>query len=240
LATGIVAAVFARGGSKGLPGKNLRLLEGKTLLSLAIDHAFAVDGVSEVYVSTDSEEIAAEAKKAGATVPFLRPADLAKDDSPEWAAWQHLVKFVSNYYGNAPEYLLAVPVTAPLRATEDIEGCIRAAFADKSLDGAICVTPSRRNPDFNMARLNSDGSINLAAATGSADSPYRRQDAEVLYEIVPAAYFMKTNYILTSGSMWAGRLGSHIVPEERAIDIDSEIDFQIAEFLYNRARIEER
>jgi N-acylneuraminate cytidylyltransferase len=240
LATGIVAAVFARGGSKGLPGKNLRLLDGKTLLSLAIDHAFAVEGVSEVYVSTDSEKIAAEAKKAGATVPFLRPADLAEDESPEWAAWQHLVKFVSNNNVNAPEYLLAVPVTAPLRATEDIEGCIRVALTDKSLDGAICVTPSRRNPDFNMARLNSDGSISLAAAKVIADSPYRRQDAEVLYEIVPAAYFMKTDYILNFGSMWAGRLGCHTVPEERSIDIDSEIDFQIAEFLYNRARMEER
>jgi CMP-N-acetylneuraminic acid synthetase len=108
------------------------------------------------------------------------------------------------------------------------------------LDGAICVTPSRRNPDFNMARLNSDASINLAAPKLTSDAPYRRQDAEVLYEIVPAAYFMKTDYILTVDSMWAGRLGCHIVPEERAIDIDSEIDFQIAEFLYNRARIEER
>ena len=235
----VVAAVFARGGSKGLPGKNLRLLDGKTLLSLAIDHAFAVEGVSEVYVSTDSEEIATEAKNAGATVPFLRPADLAKDDSPEWAAWQHLVKFVSHNNLNAPEYLLAVPVTAPLRATEDIEGCIRVALADKSLDGAICVTPSRRNPNFNMARLNADGSLKLAAAKISSQQPYRRQDAEVLYEIVPAAYFMKTDYILSFGSMWAGRLGSHIVPEERAVDIDSEIDFQIAEFLYNRARIEE-
>ncbi len=240
MATGIVAAIFARGGSKGLPGKNLRLLGGKTLLSLAVDHAFAVEGVSEVYVSTDSEEIASEAEKAGATVPFLRPADLAKDDSPEWAAWQHLVEFVSKNNVNAPEYLLAVPVTAPLRATEDIEGCIRTVLADKSLDGAICVTPSRRNPDFNMARLNPDGSINLAAPKLSSDSPYRRQDAEVLYEIVPAAYFMKTDYILTFDSMWAGRLGCHIVPEQRAIDIDSEFDFQIAEFLYNSARIEER
>lgn len=202
---------------------------------MAIDHAFAVEGISEVYVSTDSEEIAADAEKAGASVPFLRPAHLAKDDSPEWAAWQHLVEFLSNNNVNAPEYLLAVPVTAPLRVPEDIEGCIRVAFADKSLDGAICLTPSRRNPDFNMIRLNLDGSINLAAPKLTSDAPYRRQDAEVLYEIVPAAYFMKTDYIRTVDSMWAGRLGHHIVPEERAIDIDSEIDFQIAEFLYTKS-----
>ena len=194
-----------------------------------------MEGVSDVYVSTDSEEIAAEAEKAGASVPYLRPAHLAKDDSPEWAAWQNLVEFLSNNNVNAPEYLLAVPVTAPLRVPEDIEGCIRVALADKSLDGAICLTPSRRNPDFNMIRLNLDGSINLAAPKLTSDAPYRRQDAEVLYEIVPAAYFMKTDYIRTVDSMWAGRLGHHIVPEERAIDIDSEIDFQIAEFLYTKS-----
>lgn len=229
-------AVFARGGSKGLPGKNLRLLNGKTLLSLAIDHAFAVNGVSEVLVSTDSADIAAEAEKAGATVPFLRPAHLAQDNSPEWVAWQHLVEFLSVNNASAPDYLLAVPVTSPLRATEDIESCIRVVLNDESLDGAICVTPSRRNPDFNMARLSPDGTINLAASKMNSDAPYRRQDAEVLYEIVPSAYFMKADYIRTVESMWAGKLGCHIIPEERAIDIDSEIDFHIAEFLYNRAR----
>lgn len=235
MTTSIAAAVFARGGSKGLPGKSLRLLGKKTLISLAIDHAFAVDGVSEVYASTDSVEIAAEAEKAGATIPFLRPAHLARDDSPEWAAWQHLVEFLSRGGATAPEYLLAVPVTAPLRVTEDIEGCIRIALADKSLDGAICVTPSRRNPEFNMTRRSPDGSVNLAAPKIDSNAPYRRQDAEVLYEIVPAAYCMKTDYVLTVDSMWAGKLGGYIVPEERAIDIDSEIDFNIAEFLYERA-----
>ncbi len=203
---------------------------------MAIDHALGVEGVSEVYVSTDSAEIAAEAEKAGASVPFLRPAHLAKDDSPEWASWRHLVEFLSTNETSAPEYLLAVPVTAPLRSTEDIEGCIRVALADRSLDGAICVTPSRRNPDFNMARLSPDGTIKLAATALASDAPSRRQDAEVLYEIVPAAYFMKTDYILTVDSMWAGKLGCHIVPEERAIDIDSEIDFRIAEFLHNESR----
>ena len=205
---------------------------------MAIDHAFTLEGVSEVYVSTDSPEIAAEAEKAGATVPFLRPAHLAKDDSPEWAAWQHLVKYLSRNDGSAPEYLLSVPVTAPLRVTEDIEGCIRVLLADDSLDGAICVTPSRRNPDFNMVRLSPDGVIRLAATDLIRSAPYRRQDAEVLYEIVPAAYFMKTDYILAVDSMWAGRIGCHIVPVERAIDIDSEFDFHIAEFLYRKAHSE--
>ena len=230
----ITAAVFARGGSKGLPGKNLRLLGGKTLLSLAIEHALAVEGVTEVYVSTDSKEIAKEAEKAGAIVPFIRPADLAKDESPEWAAWKHLVDFISSSTARTAQYLLAVPTTAPLRAAEDVEGCISVVLNDESFDGAICVTPSRRNPDFNMARLNPDGAVVLPARTDSSHSTYRRQDAELLYEIVPAAYFMRTDYVLSVDSMWAGKIGGYVVPEERSVDIDSEFDFRIAEFLYNK------
>jgi N,N'-diacetyl-8-epilegionaminate cytidylyltransferase len=233
LETNITAAVFARGGSKGLPGKNLRLLGGKTLLSLAIEHALALDAVSEVYVSTDSLDIAKEAEKAGAIVPYMRPADLARDDSPEWASWRHLIEFLSQTKGSTTEYLLAVPTTAPLRITEDIEGCMRVAMDDDSLDGAICVTPSRRNPDFNMARLGADGTIDLAAGRKNSSSPYRRQDAEVLYEIVPAAYIMRTDFVRSADSMWAGKIGGYVVPEERSADIDSEFDFRIAEFLYS-------
>jgi N-acylneuraminate cytidylyltransferase len=232
LKNSVVAAVFARGGSKGLPGKNLRRLGGKTLISLAIEHALAAEGVSEIYVSTDSEEIATEAEKAGAIVPFLRPAHLAKDDSPEWAAWQHLVEFLSSNTANAAEYLVSVPATAPLRATSDIESCIRVVLDDDSLDGAICITPSRRNPDFNMARLNPDGTVSLPTGSKSSHLPFRRQDAQVLYEIIPAAYVMRTGYVLSVDSMWSGKLGSHVVPEERSIDIDTELDFRIAEFLY--------
>lgn len=229
-----MAAVFARGGSKGLPGKNLRVLGGQTLISLAIQHALATRGISDVYVSTDSEEIAEEAEKTGAIVPFLRPAHLARDDSPEWAAWQHLLEFVSRSSSPQPQFLLAVPATAPLRAVEDIEGCMSVVLEDDSLDGAICVTPSRRNPDFNMARVSRDGTINIAARSKNSTGPYRRQDAEVLYEIVPAAYFMRADFVSRVDSMWEGRLGYNIVPEERAIDIDSEFDFRIAEFLYNK------
>jgi N-acylneuraminate cytidylyltransferase len=229
-----VAAVFARGKSKGLPGKNLRLLGGRTLLALAIEQALSVEGVAKVYVSTDSPEIAREAEKSGAIVPFIRPSDLANDDSPEWFAWQHFVNFISGSSQEPPHYLLSIPTTAPLRATEDIEGCIRVVLGDHSLDGAICVTPSRRNPDFNMARRNPDGTISPPEGTNKSNSPFRRQDAEVFHEIVPAAYFMRTDYVLRVDSMWAGKIGSHVVPEERSIDIDSEFDFRMAEFLYKR------
>lgn len=235
LNTNIVAAVFARGGSKGLPGKNLRRLGGKTLLALAIEHALAIDVIDQVFVSTDSEEIATEAIMAGAIVPFVRPESLARDNSPEWFAWRHLLDFVSQSSTGTPDYLLSIPATAPLRALEDVQSCISVALGDDSLDGAICVTPSRRNPDFNMARLRPDGSLLPPEHTKKANLPFRRQDADSYYEIVPSAYVMKANYVMTADSMWAGKLGAHVVPEERSIDIDSEFDFILAEFLYNRA-----
>jgi N-acylneuraminate cytidylyltransferase len=234
LRSSIAAAVFARGGSKGLPGKNLRILGGETLLALAIKHAMATEGVTEVYVSTDSPEIAEEAKKAGARVPFIRPPELARDDSPEWSSWQHFVEFISESSEAPPEYLLSVPTTAPLRTTEDIEGCIRVLVGDDSLDGSICVTPSRRNPDFNMARRNPDGTVVPPALREGSTLPFRRQDATVLYEIIPAAYFVRAGFVRRANSLWAGKIGSHVVPEERSIDIDTEFDFRMAEFLLSR------
>ena len=191
----------------------------------------ATEGVAEVYVSTDSPEIAEEAKNAGALVPFLRPAELARDDSPEWLAWQHFVDFLSDSFQAPAEYFLSVPTTAPLRTTEDIEGCIRVLLEDDSLDGSICVTPSRRNPDFNMTRRSSDGTVALPALRAASTLPFRRQDAEVFYEIVPAAYFVRVDFVRRANSLWAGKIGSHVVPEERAIDIDTEFDFRMAEFL---------
>ena len=214
-----------------MPGKNLRMLGGQSLLSLAINQAMATEGVAEVYVSTDSPEIAEEARRAGALVPFMRPAELARDDSPEWFAWQHFVKFMSDSSGAPPEYLLSVPTTAPLRAIEDIEGCIRVLIDDDSFDGSICVTPSRRIPDFNMACRSPDGTVNLPGQRTGTALPFRRQDAEVLYEIVPSAYFVRADFVRRANSLWEGTIGSHIVPEERSIDIDSEFDFKLAKFL---------
>ena len=93
---GVIAFVFARGGSKGLPGKNLRQFAGKPLIAHAIEHALAVPRIDRVIVSTDSPDIASVARDFGAEVPFLRPADLAADDSPEWLSWRHALNFLQN------------------------------------------------------------------------------------------------------------------------------------------------
>ena len=90
-----VAFIFARGGSKGLPGKNVRLLDGKPLIAWSIEHARAVKRIERVIVSTDSQEIANVARQFGAEVPFIRPKEFALDDSPEWIAWQHALNYLT-------------------------------------------------------------------------------------------------------------------------------------------------
>lgn len=105
--------IFARGGSKGLPGKNIRMLAGKPLIAWSIEHAKAVSCIDRVIVSTDSEEIAEVAQNYGAEVPFLRPHDLAKDDSPEWLAWCHALRYLGDNNMGMPDIMVSVPVTAP-------------------------------------------------------------------------------------------------------------------------------
>ena len=120
----VVAFIFARGGSKGLPGKNIRPLGGKPLIAWSIEHALAVKRIERVIVSTDSEEIAAVARDYGAEVPFIRPAELAQDDSPEWLSWRHALNYLGETTGALPEVMVSVPTTAPLRLAIDIENCL--------------------------------------------------------------------------------------------------------------------
>ena len=116
----IVALICARGGSKGLPGKNIRPLGGKPLISWAIDQAKSVSRISRVIVSTDSEEIARVARASGAEVPFIRPAELAQDSSPEWLVWRHALNFLKETEGTYPDLFVVVPATAPLRSVQDL------------------------------------------------------------------------------------------------------------------------
>ena len=120
----MVALICARAGSKGLPGKNILPLAGRPLIVWAIDQALSVEGVDSVVVSTDSDEIAKIAREAGADVPFLRPAELARDDSPEWLVWRHTLNYIKQSSGHLPDALMIVPATSPLRATEDLQRCV--------------------------------------------------------------------------------------------------------------------
>lgn len=225
-----IAFIFARAGSKGLPGKNIRHLGGKPLIAWSIEHALAVKRIERVIVSTDSEEIAAVAREYGAEVPFIRPAELARDNSPEWLAWRHALNYFRESTGALPEVMVSVPATAPLRHALDIENCLDE-YEKGDAEMVITVTEAHRSPYFNMVKANLDGTVGLVNPPQSAIA--RRQDAPVVYDMATVCYVANPEFIMTHNAMFEGRVKAVQVPVERAIDIDTLLDFQIAECLLN-------
>ena len=223
-----VALIFARGGSKGLPGKNIRLLGGKPLIAWSIEHALAVRRIARVIVSTDSQEIGAVASEYGAEVPFIRPAELARDDSPEWLAWRHALNYLLDSGGALPDAMVSVPATAPLRLPLDIENCLDE-YEKGDADVIITVTDAHRIPYFNMVKINADGTVGLIMPPQSAIA--RRQDAPPVFDMATVAYVARPEFVMTHNATFQGRVRAVHVPTERAIDIDTLLDFQIAECL---------
>lgn len=229
--TDITAFIFARGGSKGLPGKNIRPLAGKPLIGWAIEQALAVPAIGRVIVSTDSQEIADNAKAFGAQVPFLRPIDLANDTASEIDAWRHALTFLWNAEGKLPDVFISVPATAPLRLPEDIEACLEV-YRNQDADLVLTVSPAHRNPWFNMVSLQAGGTVELV--NNPSGSITRRQDAPEMFDVSTVAYVANSDFILEGGSLFSGRVYAVKIPVERAIDIDTLHDFEIAEFLMKK------
>ena len=226
----IVALIFARGGSKGLPGKNIRPFGGKPLIAWSIEHALAVKRIARVIVSTDSEAIASVARDHGAEVPFMRPAALAQDDSPEWLAWRHAINYLRETTEEMPEVMVSVPATAPLRLPLDVENCLDE-YEGGGADIVITVTDARRNPYFNMVTINPDNTVHLV-------SPPQlpligRQQAPVVYDIATVCYAASSEFVMTHDSIFEGRVKAVHVPPARGLDIDTLLDFQIAESVLN-------
>lgn len=223
-----VALICARGGSKGLPGKNIRPLAGHPLIAWAIGHALAVQRIGRVIVSTDSKEIAAVARESGAEVPFLRPAELAQDNSDEWLVWRHALNYLMAMDGAYPDVLVVVPATAPLRALEDLERCLDEYEKDDA-DIVITVTDAHRNPYFNMVKVNADGTVSLVIPPKGPI--LQRQNAPAVYDITTVAYVVKPEFVLTQSGIFAGKVRHVHIPAERSLDIDTLLDFRIAECL---------
>ena len=139
--------------ARGVFPKNLKDLAGKPLIGWAIEQTILPSGVARrVLVSTDDEQIATIANSFGAETPFIRPASLASDDSPEILSWRHALEFLATDEGCYPSALLSVPTTSPLRSPADICRAVKL-FAEKSCDLVVTVTPSKRNPYFNMMEM---------------------------------------------------------------------------------------
>jgi len=230
----VVGLICARGGSKGVPGKNIRRLAGRPLIVWAIDQSRAVKRIGRVIVSTDSEEIAKVAREAGVEVPFLRPAELAQDNSPEWLVWRHALNFLKESDGAYPDALIVIPATAPLRAAADLERCLDE-YEKGGADMVITVTDAHRSPYFNMVRAHADGTVGLVIPPPEG-SITRRQNAPAVYDMTTVAYVARPEFVMTKNGIFEGKVRQVHVPAERALDIDTLLDFRIAECLMSPGR----
>ena len=222
----IFAFIFARGGSKGLPGKNIRKLDGKPLIAWSIEQGKSVNAIERIIVSTDSKEIAEVALQYGAEVPFLRPENLSNDDSPEWMAWPHALNYLLETEGKIPEIMVSIPATAPLRHMHDIEKCIEMYRAGGA-DVVVTVTKPFRNPYFNMVKNINDGLVGLVVETPS--TIFNRQQAPKVFDMTTVCYVASTKFVMNHSSLFQGRVKAVEVDKESAIDIDTIFDFKMAE-----------
>jgi len=223
-----IALICARGGSKGLPGKNIKSLDGTPLIGWSINIAKQIDRISRIIVSTDSKKIAKIATEHGAEVPFIRPTDLAADDSPEWLVWRHAINHMENQ-GEKIDSIVVLPATAPLRSIRDVNKCIDL-FEKGGTDSVITVSESNRNPYFNMIVKDSKGYSSLVIQSDKGIT--RRQDAPQIFDMTTVAYVVRTSFVKTHNGIFEGRVKSVTIPSERAIDIDTILDFKIAEYLH--------
>jgi CMP-N-acetylneuraminic acid synthetase len=222
----IVCLIFARGGSKGLPDKNIRPLLGKPLIQWTIETAFSVSEISRVIVSTDSLEIAKIAISCGAEVPFMRPDYLASDTAAELDAWKHALTYLRDEESAMPTIMVSLPVTAPLRTAVDVSTAIQLFCATDS-DLVVAVSEAQRNPYFNMLVREQD----LFVLGNSSVNVFRRQDAPDYYDLSTVVYVANTDFVLRTDRILNGKTRAIVIPKERALDIDDLNDFRFAEFL---------
>ena len=223
------AFVFARGGSKGVPGKNIRKLAGQPLLAYSIDLARKIEAVDKIFVSTDDKTIATIAHEYGADV-INRPKELARDDTPEWLAWQHAVKLIQEQ-DESFDVFLSLPTTSPLRNKQDILSALK--ILDKNTDMVLTMTEATRSPWFNMVKKMENGYIDLIIKN---DSSYtRRQETPVIFDMTTVAYVTRPEFVKNASGVFDGQVKGIEIPPERALDIDTELDFQVAEFLMHKS-----
>jgi len=164
-------------------------------------------------------------------VPFMRPKELAQDDSPEWLVWKHAIKHVESYGNEDIDAIIVLPVTAPLRSVKDVNSCIDL-FEESEVDSVITVSEASRSPYFNMIVNNDSGYASLVIPP--KDQITRRQDSPEVYDMTTVSYVVDVNFIKNNNGIFEGRVRSVIIPRKRAIDIDNLMDFQIAECLLNQ------
>jgi len=224
----ILAVITARGGSKGLPNKNLLLLAGRPLVAWSVLQAKASRYVDRVIFSSEDARLIKAAKAAGADVPFVRPKELAQDSTPGMLPFLHAITAIPEKY----DYVMLLQPTSPLREPEDIDACIRLCMASGA-PACVSVKEVSDNPYWTY-RLGASG--RLRSTMGCRKTIERRQDLPKVYALNGSIYIAEREHVLRKKTFITPRTAGYVMPEERSADIDTAIDFKLVELLLKEKR----
>jgi len=225
-----LCTICARGGSKGVKNKNLRMLAGKPLIALSVEQALASEVFEGIAVSSDSSEILDAAMDAGATWRVERPLDLATDSADKSPAIMHCGEIAQEQSGIRFDTFVDLDATAPLRTKLNIKEAVNL-LESGDVSNVFSVCPSRRNPYFNMVEVDSAGVPHLSKKVDPA--PVSRQDVPLVYDMNASIYvWRRREFFEQCAPILTNKSRIYLMPEFTAFDLDSEFDFQMIEFIY--------
>jgi N-acylneuraminate cytidylyltransferase/CMP-N,N'-diacetyllegionaminic acid synthase len=230
----VLATICARGGSKGVVGKNIRKLLGKPLIQYTLECALNSSMIDEIVISTDSDMILEVVKELGYFTDYKRPSILAKDTSAKIDAIKHVVAHVEETKGFIPDIIVDLDIGVPMRTVDDIESAILKLWNSPDMEALVTVYPSERNPYFNMIEKKTNNFYSLVKTPNPV--VVRRQDAPNVFCITPAIFAWRRN-TLNITHLYEGKWGIHEMPIERSIDIDTEFEFDLVEFLMLKCKV---
>jgi len=226
----ILGVITARGGSKGIPRKNIKDLCGKPLIGYTIDAAKTSKFLTRTIVSTDDQEIAEVARACGGDVPFMRPNELAQDKSTSLPVVQHALGYLKENANEQYDYIMILQPTSPFRTAEDIDACIQK-IVDTNADSVMSMVELSDFSPKKLKKIENDRIVALLQEEGQT-SEFRDADVKV-YKRNCAIYLTKVEYLLEN-DLFGKVSRPYIMPEERSLDINIPIDFEMAEFFMKR------
>ncbi|MBS3067613.1 acylneuraminate cytidylyltransferase family protein [Candidatus Micrarchaeota archaeon] len=227
----VLCTVCARGGSKGIPGKNRALIAGKPLIFYTFDTAKECEYLDDIIISTNDDEVIKLAKARGINVPFKRPENISGDDASKIEVVRHAVEWAERNYHKTYDIIVDLSIVSPLRSAEDIKNSIELLVNEKA-DNVFSVSPPYRNPYYNVVEI-VDGKIKIVRKPGK--KLVRRQDAPQVYDMNDSIYVWQRKILFEKDTVFNERTKMYIMPRERGIDIDEPFDLQVVSLLIERS-----
>ena len=233
----ILCLILARGGSKRVPGKNIRPLNGKPLIAYTIECAKASKWINRILVSTDAPAIAEIAEKEGAETPFLRPDSISGDDATELDAFRHALGWLGEHEGYKPDFIVKLFPTSPFRKTASVDGAIRLLMEHPEADSVRSVTFCTEHP-YKMWQIEDGWLQSLIPMDQKPDQAHT-----LSYQVLPAVYIQNASIDVTrpqniweKASITGTRILPYVMEADESIDINTRIDFKLAEILMKEDR----